>query len=933
VKEREETAAEKRSDVDTGTRAVEPIQWTRFHRPQLDAGLVDRGRLIESMNRGLDLPLTLVSAPAGYGKSVLAAQWAEQLDGPIAWLSLEAGDSELRTFLQYFLAAVDTVWPGAVDATRELQEARLLAPVPILAGYLLNDLDSINAPCGIVLEDYHRIDPVARVHDLMNRMLVHPPARFRFVVLTRQDPPFDLLSLRAGHRMNEVRLQDLRFTRNETNEFLRATAGLSVGEEALTHVERELEGWAVGLRLVSLALRHVSGAEAFLKRLPGRLSEIQEYLLREVLAGQAAEVRDRMLASSILDRFCAEVLDAVWEPTDADHPATPTAADFLKELRTSNLFAVSLDARREWFRYHHLFQELLVGELERVRGPEHVAALHLRACRWFEDAGLIDEALQHALAAEDGERAAELVARHRHDALNDSQWHILDRRLALVSTGTLQQHAELLMARAWITLNYSFQLEAVPPLLDEVESLVGDTSGNEQVRGELAVCRGYVFWLMGNGAESLQHLDVGLERVPVSHVDFRSNAELVFAQAKQMVGRKGEGLRFLDDLLAYSESLEPMRKARLLVARVFIHLVAGDVLRAEVANRRLWELVKRSSWAYGRIWTSYMQGVIHLQRCEWEAAVEHLTESVANRFIHHARAAVDSIAGLMLALQALGQEDDAQATLQTLKGYVAPLGDPAMESLVASAEARLAILQGHSQFAGRWAEAMEPPPEGALLWWIDIPSITRCRAMIAVGSRGDLVKAEAQLQERAAVIEAQHNGCQLIRVLTLLAMACEGQGKTDEALGTLERAVTIARKGDLVLPFVELGTPMVALLERLGGEREFTAHVERLVAAFGAPSDSSAREAEAESVQTGRREGRQPADGGNHKSLTNRELDVLELLARRLQNKEIAARLGISSQTVNSHLKHVYQKLGAHGRRDAVERALAEGILDRNPPS
>jgi LuxR family maltose regulon positive regulatory protein len=344
------------------------------------------------------------------------------------------------------------------------------------------------------------------------------------------------------------------------------------------------------------------------------------------------------------------------------------------------------------------------------------------------------------------------------------------------------------------------------------------------------------------------------------------------------------------------------------------------------------EIAKSGAPAYVRIWTGYIQGVIHLQRCEWEAAVEHLGRSVANRFIHHARAAVDSMVGLMLAHQALGQEDEAQATLQALSEYVAPLGDPAMESLAMSAEARLAILQGQSETVRRWVEASEPSPEGALLWWLEIPSITRGRAMLAAGSPVGVVKAEAQLEECAEASEAQHNTYHLIQVLTLLATAYERQGKTEEALGTLERAVTLARKGDLVLPFVELGTPMVELLDQLAGEREFSARVERLVTAFGASPDGSARQAKAESAPTGRRGGRRPAAGGTLDGLTNRELDVLELLALRLQNKEIAARLGISSQTVGSHLKQVFSKLGAHGRREAVERAVAAGVLDRNPP-
>ena len=913
-------------------REFNPILRTKLHQPQLAEGLVNRDQLIRALNRADRVPLTLISAPAGYGKSILVAQWAQQLDSPTAWLSLDAGDGDLRTFVEYFVAAVDSVSPDACKSTGELVTAARAFHAPVLANYLLNDLDAIGAPFAIVLDDYHRIGQLSPVHDLLQQMLEHPPRQCRFVVVTRQDPPIDLPSLRAGHQILDVRLRDLRFTAAEIRDFLSSTTEVPLSDEALARAEREADGWAAGLRLVSLALKNASDPDAFLKGLHGGVPQIQDYLLREVMAAQPAGIRDLLLASSVLDRFCTEVLDAILEPrVDNDHSRVSVVA-FLDRLQEHNLFTIPLDAHGKWFRYHHYFKTLLNTELRHEHGSDRISVLHLRASEWFESEGLIDEAINHALAAEDPGRAAELVARHRHDALDESQWFVLDRWLALVSTETVRQRADLLMARAWITLNYSYQAEAVPPLLAEVESLVGDGSEDEQVRGELAVCRGYISWLMGNGAESLQLLDGSVERIPVSHVEVRSNAEMVFAQAQQMVGRKEEGLRFLDDLLAQSESVEGMREARLLMSRACIYFVNGDLLAAELANRRMWAFVERDPLMYALLWTSYMQGVIHLQRCEWEAAVEHLGRSAANRFIHHARAAVDSMAGLMLAQQALGREDDARETLQTLNEYVAPLGDPAMDSLAVSAEARLAIVQGQSEAARRWVDASEPPPEGALIWWLDIPSITRCRATIAAGSPGGLVKAEARLRDCAEVAEAQHNINQLIRVLTLLATACAEQGKAGEGLGILERAVTLARKGDFVLPFVELGTPMVDLLDQLKGERDFATRVERLVTAFGASPDGSARQAKAESAPTGRREGRRTVAGGTLEALTNRELDVLGLLALRLQNKEIAARLGISSQTVGSHLKQIYRKLGVQGRRKAVERAVECGVLDRRLP-
>ena len=270
--------------------------------------------------------------------------------------------------------------------------------------------------------------------------------------------------------------------------------------------------------------------------------------------------------------------------------------------------------------------------------------------------------------------------------------------------------------------------------------------------------------------------------------------------------------------------------------------------------------------------------------------------------------------------------------LKTLKGYVASLADPAMENVAISAEAHLAVFHGRSGAASRWLEETEPLPEGALFWFLEIPSITRCQTLMAAGSPGGLVIAEVRLRECAEVVEGQHNSYQLIRILTLLAMVCERQRKTEEALRILEQAVTMARVGNFFLPFVELGTPMVNLLGQVTDEREFTAQIERLVAAVGAPADGSVmRETEAGDATTETPRSRRGVAGLDHNDLTSRELDILNLLSQRLQNKEIAARLNISHQTVGSHLKQIYHKLDVHGRRKAVEEAVKRGLLGRAP--
>ncbi len=261
------------------------------------------------MDLGLATPVTLVAAPAGYGKSMLVSHWADSLERPCAWVSVDEGDSDLGVFLRYVVAAVQKTVPESCEETDGLLHASHLPPVPVLVHTLANELDALDAPFVLVLDDYHRISMDSGVHGFLDALLQHPPEPLRLVLTTRRDPPLSLMALRAASRLTEVRLRDLQFDGAETAELLASTGKVAVGEDALGNLQQQVEGWAVGLRLVALALRHVDSPDAFLSELRGGLPHTQEYLLREVLAAQPEEVRAAMLRASILDRFCPEILD------------------------------------------------------------------------------------------------------------------------------------------------------------------------------------------------------------------------------------------------------------------------------------------------------------------------------------------------------------------------------------------------------------------------------------------------------------------------------------------------------------------------------------------------------------------------------------------------------------------------------------------------
>ena len=296
----------------------DPILRTKLHRPPVTVNLVRRNQLHEQMDLGLETPLTLVSAPAGYGKSTLVSHWIESLDHPTAWLSLDVADGDLTVFTSYLIAAIRTIFPDACRETEALIAAPNLPPVSVLGGGLVNELDEIDTSFVLTLDDYHRIAPGSDVHELIGFILDHPPALLRLVIVTRRDPPLKIASMRASRRLTDVRAKDLRFSTSDITTFLETTAGLSIGEEALANLQQQTEGWAVGLQLVALHLRHVDDPDGFLKELGGGIHHIREYLVQEVLAERSPRMRDWLLRTSILDNFCPQLCDALRADDDTD---------------------------------------------------------------------------------------------------------------------------------------------------------------------------------------------------------------------------------------------------------------------------------------------------------------------------------------------------------------------------------------------------------------------------------------------------------------------------------------------------------------------------------------------------------------------------------------------------------------------------------------
>jgi LuxR family maltose regulon positive regulatory protein len=384
--------------MSASVRETEPFTLlrTKLHKPQISPDLVPRPRLVERLRRGLDRKLTLISAPAGFGKTTLACMWLQDCARPAAWLSLDENDSDLRVFLSYFVAAVQTVFPDACPTTLGVLRAPHLPPLDHMAITLVNEINDLPEPVILVLDDYHAIQDEA-VHELVATLIGNLPRHAHLVLASRVDPPWPLALLRAGRQMMELRADDLRFTLDEAQAFLERVVGVDLTSEAVATLEGRTEGWIAALRLAALSMRGETDHAAFVQSFKGTHRDLTDYLTTEVLSQQSQPIQDFLLRTSILDRFCAPLCDAILDDrrsTIDEEPPSPLSQAILDELDQANLFLVPLDYERRWYRYHHLFQDLLRRRLQAQLNAEELASLHSRASAWLRDNGLIEEALQ-----------------------------------------------------------------------------------------------------------------------------------------------------------------------------------------------------------------------------------------------------------------------------------------------------------------------------------------------------------------------------------------------------------------------------------------------------------------------------------------------------------------------------------------------------------
>ncbi len=590
-----------RDSTDAGEmdKADASILRTKLHRPPISEDQVIRTDIIRQFEENHSRPLTLVSAGAGYGKSITVSQWLEETAHQHTWLSLDEEHNDLRIFLAYLIAAVEKVAPAGLKETRSILQSAELPSLSVISQTLINELDAIDQEFIVVLDDYHRIEQ-EQIHYLLDEVLRFPPENMNLVLITRRDPPLRLSNLRAHGRINEIRIDKLCFNQQEINTLFQNLYGISLDDQITELVLDKTEGWITGLRLAALLTSSIDDVERLLTTIKGDSRLMSDFLVEEVLLKQPVHIQDYLLNTSILNRFRAELVDAINIPTKTDQKENISGSDFIKWLVKLNLFIMPLDDQDVWFRYHHLFQELLFRRLKDHRSSKEIAELHSRASEWLDQQGFIENAIRHALAADNSVKAAEIIEQNRHTELNQDRWYVITHWLNMLPEEIKRQRIALMLAQGF-SLFEQFRLLDMIPILEQIEAKLLTENVEPALKGEVNFYRGYIsIYLNGDGKGALKKLQEAKKQIPESYQMIRGEIELSLAMARQMIGEGDLAIRSLEKKIRAENSSSDIFYSRLLSGLVFLHLHLGNLEPAYSAARRLAILGKRGTLLMSR---------------------------------------------------------------------------------------------------------------------------------------------------------------------------------------------------------------------------------------------------------------------------------------------------------------------------------------------
>jgi len=918
-----------------------PLLTTKLYVPPVRANIVQRTRLVQQIETGItsNYKLTLVSAPAGFGKTTLISAWGNETRIPIAWVSLDEGDNDLTRFFEYCIAALRMIKPNVGDALLELQQSPHPPAVETVLTSLINELDEIQERFALVLDDYHVVE-AHPIHEAVNFLINHMPRKMHLIIATRADLPLPIARLRTRLRLTELSESELRFTLDEAATYLNDVMQLDLAMEDIAALENRTEGWIAGLQMTALSIQGRGDASGLARALSGKHRFIFDYLMEEVLSQQSAEIQGFMVKTSILNQLSAPVCDALmgWSDAAGDITRKRTvikrldtalpSQEILEHMDHENLFLIPLDDERRWYRYHRLFADILEERLLRVHG-DHIQDLHRRAGDWYEQNGLIGEAINHFLEAGEFERAADFISKNALTFVYHGNLGTLARWLEVLPKDVKDSQPWLSITHAW-ALSFAGQLEPVASLLQEAEgslTSITDEIEVQRLSGIIDALRAYLIAIRGSMPLAADFAREALEVLPDEDLVLRGFTATLLATVLRWTGDLKEAKS------AYQEAIAINRAAgatNVLVESLcdlaILQSIEGRLQQSISTCHEALSLAEDYYERSGRRLSAH--GHVSIQLCrifrdrndldlarkyaeeglalceEWGQA-----ESIMRAYIEHAEI-----------LQAYGDSDGSIRSIQKARQLSSNLS-PWYEVRSAAREAHLRLLQGDLTYALEWLNDQDLIINDEIEFQDLETHLPIVRTLIMHGrqlpkseSLPPLDQAIEFLERMRSIAESSGAGRYRIEIMILTSLAQDALGETERALSTLNKALTLGEPEAFIRAFVDGGEPVRLLLCELEKRKTSVPHARKVLQSMG------------DQEEVGITAGVSSTDG-LFEPLSEREKEVLNLLATHLSSTEIADQLVIAASTVRSHIKNIYSKLRVHSRTEAVEKARKIGLL------
>ncbi len=922
----------------------EPLLLTKLYVPPPRPKIVLRPRLIERLNEGMHCKLALISAPAGFGKTTLVSEWAAVCDRPVAWLSLDEGDNDPTSFLTYLVAALQTLALSKVEGISANIGKGVLAilqspqppPIESILTTLLNEITTIPDNFVLVLDDYHVLD-AKPVDKALTFLLEHLPPQIHLIIATREDPPLPLARLRARGQLTELRAADLRFTPTEAADFLNQMMGLNLSEEDIAALEARTEGWIAGLQLAAISMHgHASrDTTSFIKSFTGSHHYVLDYLVEEVLQQQSESIQTFLLRTSILDRLCGPLCDAVLDSPTASGQET-AGQETLEYLEHANLFIVPLDNERRWYRYHHLFGELLCKRLGQSLVPGETAGLHIQASKWYEQNGFPSDAIHHAFAVKDFERVAKIAELEwpaMHAGAQSIKWL---GWMKILPEEIIRARPVLCVNCAWAFLNAG-ELEAAEAKMQDAEywleptTITGEKSDapsiemivvdEEQFKSlpvVLVAARAYHAQAIGDISGTIKYTQRVLDLSPEGDSRWHRGASSLLGLAQYASGNLDAAYQAISDGLARAGPYDAISGNFLLAG---IKLAQGQLNTALSIYEKALRLVLERGEPMPLGTEDLYSGIseLHRERGDLETATQDLLTGrklgeqvelpdwqhrwyIAQARLHETKGDLDGALDLL--------EEAERRFVRTPVPNITP---------ISALKTRIRIVQGKIAEALDWVRTRDLSVDDDISYMHEFEHMTLARVLIAQEKRG---LAEGSIHDAQGLLErllqaAEEGGRKgsVIEILVLQALAHEVQGNFAPALVSLERALTLAEPEGYVRIFVDEGLPMARLLSEATAHGVMPDYIGKLLAVFEAEKQKSEDKSYLPLAQS------------LIEPLSQRELEVLQLIAQGLSNREISERLFLALDTIKGHNRRIYDKLQVQSRTEAIAHARELGLL------